>query len=175
VVTDHIETFTPAGLRLRSGTELAADVIVAATGLNLLTFGGIAMTVDGEPVDTSQRVVYKGMMLDGVPNMVFAIGYTNAAWTLKADLVATYVSRLLKLMRRERRQVVTPRLPDQPLPTSPMIEMSSGYFERARTRLPQQADRAPWRLHQHYRRDAPLFRGPIKDEALHFGTPEAAH
>jgi monooxygenase len=171
VVTDHIESFTPAGLRLRSGTTLDADVVITATGLNLLTFGGIALTVDGKPVDTAQRVVYKGMMLDGVPNMVFAIGYTNAAWTLKADLVATYVSRLLKLMRHDRAQVVTPRLPDEPLATTPLIEMSSGYFERSRNVLPRQADRAPWRLHQHYRRDAPLFRGPIKDDALHFDGP----
>src|SRR5262245_23490359 len=101
VVTDHIEEFTASGIRLRSGAELSADVIITATGLNLLPLGGIEMTVGGEAVAVPRRVAYKGMMLDGVPNMAFAIGYTNASWTLKVDLVACYVTRMLTFMREE--------------------------------------------------------------------------
>jgi monooxygenase len=173
VVTDHIEEFTPRGLRLRSGAELAADVIVTATGLNLLLMGGIELAVDGEAVPVSQRVAYKGMMLDGVPNLAFTVGYTNATWTLKADLVAGYVSRLLTLMRQRGYAIVTPRLPSGRVGTSPFIDMTSGYFERARDAMPLQGDRAPWRLRQHYFKDAALFRGPIEDQDLEF-RPAAA-
>jgi monooxygenase len=111
------------------------------------------------------------MMLAGVPNLAFVIGYTNAAWTLKADLVASFVGRLLAGMRRAGHRTVTPRLPDAPLHTAPLIEMTSGYFERSRTQLPLQGDRAPWRLQQHYARDAPLFNGPVEDDALEFTAP----
>jgi cation diffusion facilitator CzcD-associated flavoprotein CzcO len=169
-VTDHIEAFTATGLRLRSGATLEADVIVTATGLNLLTMGGIELTVDGEAVAVPERVVFKGMMLDGVPNLAFALGYTNASWTLKVDLVSSYVGRLLSFMERHGHAVVTPRLPAAPMDTSPLIEMTSGYFERSRTALPLQGDRAPWRLRQHYVKDAALFRGSFDDnDALEFG------
>ena len=168
IVTDHIEEFTRTGLRLRSGKHLEADVIVTATGLNLLPLGGIEMTVDGEPVVVGQRVAYKGMMLDAVPNMAFAIGYTNASWTLKVDLVARYVCRLLVYMQRNGYAVVTPRLPSESMTISPFIDMTSGYFERSRSALPRQGDRAPWRLRQHYFKDAALFRGPINTDELEF-------
>ena len=173
IVTDHIESFGPRGLRLRSGAELDADVVITATGLNLLPLGGIRLTVDGEPVTVPERVAYKGMMLDGVPNFAFAVGYTNASWTLKVDLVSGYVAGLLRRMRREHAAVVTPRLPAEPMPTAPLIDMTSGYFERARHTLPLQGDRAPWRLQQHYAKDAPLFRGPNAHEQLEF-RPEPA-
>jgi monooxygenase len=168
VVTDHVEAFTPAGVRLRSGMELEADVIVTATGLNLLPLGGIALTLDGEPVAVSERVAYKGVMLDGVPNAAFVLGYTNASWTLKVDLVCPYVAGLLRYMRERRLAVVTPRLPAGGLPTSPFIEMSSGYFERSRDSLPRQGDRAPWRLDQHYFHDAALFKEPFSARELEF-------
>ena len=168
IVTDHIEEFTRTGLRLRSGEHLEADVIVTATGLNLLPLGGIDLTVDGEEVIVGRRVAYKGMMLDEVPNMAFAIGYTNASWTLKVDLVARYVSRMLRHMRQHGYAVVTPRLPTEPMAISPFIDMTSGYFERSRAALPRQGDRAPWRLRQHYFRDAALFRGPVDADALEF-------
>jgi cation diffusion facilitator CzcD-associated flavoprotein CzcO len=173
VVTDHIEAFTAAGLRLRSGATLEADVVVTATGLNLLPLGGIELTVDGEKVVVPERVVYKGMMLDGVPNLAFALGYTNASWTLKVDRVSSYVARLLSTMERNGYAIVTPRLPSEPMDTSPFIEMTSGYFQRSRASLPLQGDRAPWRLQQHYRKDAALFRGPAGDEELEF-RPAAA-
>jgi monooxygenase len=168
IVTDQIEVFTRTGLQLRSGTHLEADVVITATGLNLLPLGGINLAVDGEPVTVSQRVAYKGMMLEGVPNMAFAIGYTNASWTLKVDLVASYTARMLRFMRHQGYASVTPRRPAGEMGTSPLIDMTSGYFERARASLPLQGDRAPWRLRQHYFKDAALFRGPINDQDLEF-------
>ncbi|MGD0937061.1 MAG: NAD(P)/FAD-dependent oxidoreductase [Streptosporangiaceae bacterium] len=173
IVTDHIEAFTPTGLRLRSGAELEADVIVTATGLNLLPLGGIELTVDGEKVHVPERVAYKGMMLDNVPNMAFAIGYTNASWTLKVDLVSAYVSRMLHFMAEKGYVSVTPRLPAEGIEMSPLIDMSSGYFERARHLLPRQGGQAPWRLRQHYFKDAALFRGPIEAKELEFRWPAA--
>ena len=169
VVTDHIDAFTSTGLRLRSGAALDADVIVTATGLNLLPMGGVELSVDGEPVQVPEHVVYKGMMLDGVPNMAFAIGYTNAPWTLKVDLVSQHLCRLLTFMKQRGFATVTPRLPAQGMSTSPYIEMKSGYFERSRKSLPLQGDRAPWRLRQHYPKDSALYRGRIDDEGLEFG------
>jgi monooxygenase len=168
VVTDHIEEFTQTGLRLRSGAHLEADVIVTATGLNLLPLGGIDLTVDGEKVVVGRRVAYKGMMLHGVPNMAFAIGYTNASWTLKVDLVSRYVIRMLRFMADNGYAVVTPRLPSASMAISPYIDMTSGYFERSRASLPRQGDRAPWRLRQHYFKDAALFRGPVDADELEF-------
>jgi monooxygenase len=168
VVTDHIEEFTPAGIRLRSGRKLEADVIITATGLNLLPLGAIELTVDGQAVAVPERVAYKGMMLEGVPNMAFAIGYTNASWTLKVDLVARYVTRMLSFMRQKGYAVVTPRVPAGGMATTPLIDMTSGYFERSRQTLPRQGDRAPWRLRQHYFKDAALYRGQIDEKNLEF-------
>ena len=168
VVTDQIEAFTRAGLQLRSGTQLDADVVITATGLNLLSLGGIDLTVDGEPVIIREHVAYKGMMLEAVPNMAFAIGYTNASWTLKVDLVASYVARILRFMKENGDAIVTPRRPAGQMGTSPFIDMTSGYFERSRASLPLQGDRAPWRLQQHYFKDAALFRGPVDEKELEF-------
>ncbi len=175
IVTDQIDRFTPTGLHLRSGADLEADIVVTATGLNLLALGGIPLTVDRQPVNVSERVAYKGMMLDGVPNLAFAVGYTNASWTLKVDLVSDYVAGLLARMRRDRMAIVTPRLPADAMRTAPLIDMTSGYFERARHTLPLQGDHAPWRLRQHYVKDAPLFRGPNAHDQLEFrAEPELA-
>ena len=121
----------------------------------------------------SEHVTYKGMMLDGVPNMAFAIGYTNASWTLKVDLVASYVTRMLGFMRQRGYVTVTPRVPAGGLATSPLIDMSSGYFERARHLLPLQGDRVPWRLHQHYFKDAAMYRGPVDEQNLDFAAAPA--
>ncbi len=173
VVTDHIEEFTPGGIKLRSGAELEADVVITATGLNLLPIGAIAMTVDGETVPVPERMAYKGMMLEGVPNMAFAIGYTNNSWTLKVDLVASYVTRMMAFMRERGYSIVTPRPAADSLSTSPFIDMTSGYFERSRHTLPLQGDRAPWRLRQHYFKDAQLYRGPIDEKDLEFAVAPA--
>jgi cation diffusion facilitator CzcD-associated flavoprotein CzcO len=150
IVTDRIETFTPTGIRLASGEELPADVIVSATGLVVKLFGGMALTVGGKPVDASQRLVYKGMMLSDVPNMALAFGYTNASWTLKCDLTARYVCRLLTRMKRRGTPVCVPRPRNTDEGREPMLNFTSGYVQRAAHILPAQGRKAPWRVHQNY-------------------------
>jgi cation diffusion facilitator CzcD-associated flavoprotein CzcO len=163
MVTDAIETFTETGIRLASGAELDADVIVTATGLSLLALGGMTLTVDGEPVDLTEKAAYKGMMLSGVPNFALAIGYTNASWTLKCDLVSEYVCRVLNELSRTGATVVTP-VPPPPGPREPLLNLQSGYIRRGVDRLPRQGPAAPWRLNQNYARDVLLFRhGPVTD------------
>ncbi|MEH1169020.1 NAD(P)/FAD-dependent oxidoreductase [Micromonospora sp. CPCC 205539] len=169
VVTDTIDTFTAHGVRLASGDELAADIVVTATGLNLLALGGMTLTVDGADVDLASTVAYKGMMLSGVPNFAMTIGYTNASWTLKADLVAGYVCRLLRHLDRTGQQVVTP-LPPPGGELVPLIDLRSGYVLRSVDALPKQGATAPWRLHQNYARDVLLMRhGRLTDEGVRFG------
>jgi len=166
IVTDHIDTFTEKGVRLASGDELIADVVITATGLNLLALGGIELTVDGAEVKVGESMVYKGMMLSGVPNFAWTIGYTNASWTLKADLVATYVCRLLRRMDAAGHSMVTP-VPSTPAGTTAILDLSSGYIQRSIEQLPKQGTVAPWRLHQNYVRDVRLLRhGPVDDDVV---------
>jgi monooxygenase len=172
VVTDQIDTFTETGIRLLSGEELDADIVVSATGLNMLAIGGMELEVDGRDVDLSETVSYKGMMLSGVPNFAWTIGYTNASWTLKADLVAEYVCRLLNYMDENGFAAVTPDATSAPA-ANPFIDLTSGYVQRSAAKLPKQGDRAPWRLHQNYVRDVLLLRrGPIDDDVVFM--PKAA-
>jgi cation diffusion facilitator CzcD-associated flavoprotein CzcO len=174
IVTDQIQTFTPTGLALASGAALPADIVVTATGLNLLVFGGLAMTVDGRAIDYARTVSYKGMMLSGVPSFAYALGYTNASWTLKVDLVAGYVCRLLNHMDRQGATSCTPRPPDPEMATEPFLDLRSGYVERAVAQLPRQGARAPWRLYQNYVRDVLLFKlGAIEDGTLELGRAAA--
>jgi cation diffusion facilitator CzcD-associated flavoprotein CzcO len=177
VVTGRIDTFTETGLRLEDGTELEADVIVTATGLNLLALGGIAIAVDGREVDLGQTIGYKGMMLSGIPNLSMTLGYTNASWTLKADLVNEYVCRLLNHMEANGFERCMPLAPDPSSPTEPFIDLKSGYVTRALDQLPRQGVRAPWRLNQNYPLDVRLLRhGSLEDAGIEFsaGTPAAA-
>ncbi|MEX1177244.1 MAG: NAD(P)/FAD-dependent oxidoreductase [Nitriliruptor sp.] len=175
MVTDTIATFTETGIQLDSGRHLEADVIVTATGLNLLTMGGIEFTVDGERVDVSDTVAYKGMMLSGVPNFAFAIGYTNASWTLKVDLVSDYLCRLLEHMDARGYDQVTATRPAAGAELRPLIDLDSGYVKRSVDQLPKQADRAPWQLHQNYVRDVQLFRsGQVDDEGVRFSRRPVA-
>jgi monooxygenase len=165
VVTDRIETFTEKGIELTSGAELAADVIVTATGLNLQVLGGLSLSVDGREIRLSDTVGYKGMMFGGVPNLALTLGYTNASWTLKGDLCAEYVCRLINHMDAHGYRVCTPRAPDPSLPTEPFIDLVSGYVLRSIDQLPRQGDRTPWRLHQNYARDIVMLRyGALEDE-----------
>ncbi|MFW3168526.1 flavin-containing monooxygenase [Geodermatophilus sp. CPCC 206100] len=174
IVTDRIATFTETGIALESGAELEADVVVTATGLNLLPIGGMTLTVDGEPVELSERVSYKGMMISGVPNFAMTIGYTNASWTLKADLVAGYVCRLLDHMRARGLATCTPVAPPGG-GTEPFIGLSSGYVQRSLAALPRQGARAPWRLYQNYVRDVWLMRhGPLEDAGVRFAARPAS-
>ncbi len=175
IVTDHIDSFTPTGIRLKSGEHLEADLIVTATGLDLVSLGGIALTVDGQVAATNQSVTYKGTLLTGVPNLSFVFGYTNASWTLKADLLCAYVCRLLNYMDKHGYRQVTPRLNDPDVEDMPLLNLSSGYVQRAMTRFPRQGSKLPWRLYQNYFLDTLMIRyGSLKDEALEFKREELA-
>ncbi|TDC56853.1 NAD(P)/FAD-dependent oxidoreductase [Actinomadura sp. KC345] len=174
IVTDRIETFTERGIRLASGTELHADVIVAATGLNVRLLGGARIVVDGRPIDPAQAIGYKAMMLSGVPNLSFAIGYTNASWTLKCDLVARYLCRLINHMDAHGHRQCTPLAPDRSQPTVPFVELTSGYIQRSLRLLPRQGTKRPWRIHGNYLRDRLLYRyGRLDDAGIAF-TPGTA-
>lgn len=169
IVTDRIETFTEHGLRLESGAELDADVVVTATGLNLLAIGGMTLAVDGTETDLAGTVAYKGMMLSGVPNFALALGYTNASWTLKCDLVSQYVCRLLNHMDVHGYRACTPLAPEPSLPLEPLIDLRSGYVRRSAAALPKQGPTAPWRLYQNYPRDILMLRrGPLEDAGIRF-------
>ena len=172
IATGTIERFTESGLRLEGGEEIAADIVVTATGLVVKLFGGIALRVDGVPVNPAERLSYKGLMLTGVPNMVVVFGYTNASWTLKSDLAARYVCRLLRYMDRRGYAVCLPQPPAEPFERQPMLDFSSGYVKRAEGSLPKQAAMGPWRVHQNYIRDLVALRfGRIDDEAMDFRSP----
>jgi monooxygenase len=173
VVTDRIDTFVEGGIKLASGAELPADVIVSATGLNLLMLGGLELSLDGAPVDMAKQVGYKGMMLCGIPNMAFTVGYTNASWTLKADLVADYVCRLLRHMDQHGYATCTPQGPDPAAPTEPMIDLQAGYVLRSLDVLPRQGTTAPWRLHQNYFRDLRLLKRGSVDDYMVFARAAA--
>ncbi len=169
VATDRIATFTERGLKLASGAELEADVIVTATGLNLLALGGIELAVDGREIELSETMGYKGMMLSGVPNFAFSIGYTNASWTLKCDLTCEYVCRLLKHMDEHGYRACTPENRDPSITELPFIDFSSGYVQRSIDKFPKQGSKAPWRLHQNYALDiVNLKLGSVEDSAMQF-------
>ena len=172
VVTDHIESFTESGILLESGDHLDADVIVTATGLDVIALGGVEFTVDDQAVDFSQRYAYKGVMIEGVPNMVTTFGYINASWTLRADLVAKFTCRLLGDMREREAAVCTPRLrpDDESMQPHPWVEgFSSGYLQRVMSDLPKQGDREPWLNPQNYLGDRNRFlRESFDDGALDF-------
>jgi cation diffusion facilitator CzcD-associated flavoprotein CzcO/acetyl esterase/lipase len=168
VVTDHVATFTPTGLRLQSGRELAADVVVSATGLTLNLLGDVAFDVDGQPVDFSKTLGYKGMMFSGVPNVIYTFGYTNASWTLKADLTAGYASRLFAYMDRHGFASAVP-VGGPGIETRPFLDFSSGYVQRAAGFMPRQGSKAPWRLYQNYLLDLLTLRyRRIADGTLRF-------
>lgn len=169
VVTDQIDSFTKTGVRLASGQELPADIIVTATGLQMTLLGGVKISLDGVPQDLSQGMLYKGLMQAGIPNMANTLGYTNASWTLKADLTARYVCRLLNHMDRHGHQVCVP-VADPTVRPEPVLTFTSGYVQRALPLLPQQGHRKPWRLDQNYLKDMVTLRfKPIDDGVLAFG------
>ena len=173
VVTDHIDTFTETGVRLESGAELDADIIVTATGLELLFIGGIELTVDGEKVDVPSLLTYKGMMLEGVPNAALAVGYTNASWTLKCDLTTQYVTRLLNHMRTTGLRQCTAVNNDPAVVEQPLLSLSSGYVMRAAGKFPKQGSRHPWQVYQSYLRDYRALRmSGIEDDAMVFSNPD---
>jgi len=169
IVTDQIETFTAGGIKLQSGKELEADVIVTATGLNLLFLGGMRIDVDGEEIEQSQLLAYRGMMLGDVPNLAFTIGYTNASWTLKADLVAEYLCRLLNHMDANGYDICVPHLSDPSVTPEPILDFTSGYVLRSVADLPKQGSKEPWKLRQNYAVDLRKLRyAPLEDGAMQF-------
>jgi len=175
VVTGQIERFTETGIRLQSGEELPADIVVTATGLVLQAFGGAGLEVDGRTVDLGNKLAYKGLMVSDVPNLAGVFGYINASWTLKADLICTYVCRLLNLMDKKGACQVTPRSGHE-VAVAPFVEgFNPGYMERAIAHWPKQASKAPWRVYQNYIRDTwSLKWSPVDNKALEFSTPSEA-
>jgi cation diffusion facilitator CzcD-associated flavoprotein CzcO len=175
IVTGEIDTFTKRGVRLVSGQELEADLIVTATGLNLQPLGGIEPIIDGQPVEIPKTMVYKGCMFSGVPNFALSFGYTNASWTLKADLIAQYVCRLVNHMDAHGYSRVVPYNRDPSVTETPFVDFTPGYFLRSMDQLPKQGSKLPWRLHQNYIRDLALIkRAPLEDGVLEFsGSPGA--
>ncbi len=173
VVTDTVESFTESGIALASGERLEADVIVTATGLNLLFLGGMELTVDGAPVDVPSTMAYKGLMLSGVPNMAFTVGYTNASWTLKADLTSEFVCRLLNHMSAHGHRRCVPEV-DPGVHEQPLLDFNSGYVLRSLDQFPKQGSREPWKLRQNYLFDIrTIRRGAIDDGALRFANGAA--
>ena len=172
VVTDQVEEFTERGLRLRSGKELEGDIIVTATGIDLLFLGGIELSVDGEVIDLASRLIYKGMMLEGVPNLAVAVGYTNASWTLKCDLTCGYVCRLVNHMRATGMRQAAPVNRDPSVGIRPLLNLTSGYVQRSAHRFPKQGSRFPWQVNQSYLRDyrSLKLRGVV-DDAMVFSNP----
>ena len=171
VVTDHIETFTPKGIRLTSGEELEADVIVSATGLVLQVWNGMELTVDGRRIDASKTLSYKGMMYEGVPNLASAFGYTNASWTLKCDLTCEYVCRVLNHLKKTGARQATPINDDPAIEFAPWLDFSSGYVQRAMAKFPKQGTKPPWRLNQNYALDLMSLRyAKLEDGVLRFSN-----
>jgi monooxygenase len=174
VVTDEIDTFTERGIRLKSGDELDADLVITATGLNLQPLGGLEPVIDGQPVDVPRTMVYKGCMFSGIPNFALSFGYTNASWTLKADLICQYVCRVLNHMDAHGYTSCTPYNRDPSVTETPFVDFTPGYFLRVMDQLPKQGSKLPWRLHQNYIRDLALIkRAPLEDGVLEFSGSAA--
>jgi monooxygenase len=172
MATGQIDAFTPSGIRLGSGQDLPADIIVTATGLVMKLMNGVELLVDGRRVELPKTLSYKGMMLSDVPNMAFVVGYTNASWTLKGELVARYVCRLLNFMERRGYAQCTPRKTDAAIQEMPVIDFSSGYVQRALPYLPSQGSKRPWKLYQNYILDLLTFRLGRMDDDMEFSRQE---
>ena len=171
VVTDTIDRFVADGIKLSSGAVVEADIVVTATGLELQLMSGVAFSLDGTPVDLSQALQYKGMMFSDVPNLTYTFGYTNASWTLKADLVSAYVCRLLNTMTKRGMRQATPHNDDPNMAVEPFVDFSSGYFQRAAGQLPKQGTRKPWRLNQNYALDVLGLKFGSVDDSMVFSNP----
>ncbi len=175
IVTDRIAGFDEAGIELESGQRLDADIVITATGLNVLFLGDVKVTIDGELPEMAKTMTYKGMMLNGFPNFAFALGYTNASWTLKADLVSEYVCRLLNHMDVGRYDVCVPQITDPAVTEEPLLDFNSGYVLRALDGLPKQGSKEPWKLRQSYPYDLRMMRrGSLLDGSMQFRRAGAA-
>jgi monooxygenase len=169
VVTDTIDTFIENGILLKSGEILEADIIISATGLKLLPFGGAKISINNIPFDITKQFIYKGLMLSELPNFFVFAGYTNASWTLKSDLTSEYLSRLFKYLDKNNYKSVRAKVLEENLGTLPLINLDSGYIHRAKDILPKQGDKFPWRLYQNYILDFKALRmDTVKDKRLKF-------
>lgn len=169
IVTDHIETFTENGIRVKSGQELEADIVISATGLKLLAFGGAQISIDNKVFDIAKSLTYRGLMLSNLPNCIFFAGYTNASWTLKSDLTSEYAGRLLKYMDKHEYSSFTPTVLDEHMDTIPLLNLNSGYIHRSEHEFPRQGSKLPWRLYQNYFRDFKTLRiNKLTDKQLIF-------
>lgn len=169
VVTDRIEHFTTTGIQLKSGAHLEADTIITATGLNILPFGGVKISIDTKPFDIPKSFVYKGVMLSGLPNLFVFVGYTNASWTLKSDLTSEYISRVLKYMKKQNKHTIEANVVEDNLEPIPLLNLNSGYILRAANALPRQGHKAPWRVYQNYVLDYKMLRiDKVNDKRLSF-------
>lgn len=172
VATDHIDAFTETGIRLQSGEELEADIVVTATGLKVQLMGGMEIVVDGERVNLAETTSYKGTMYSDVPNLASAFGYTNASWTLKCELIAEFVCRLLNYMKKHGYVQCTPRRDRLALAKKPAVNLTSGYIQRAASALPRQSDQKPWKINQNYFLDLMDLRmSRVNDGAIEFRRP----
>jgi monooxygenase len=169
VVTEEIDCFTDSGIRLQSGRELSADIIVAATGLKLQFLSDIVFTVDGKTLEPNKALSYKGMMISDVPNMAISMGYTNASWTLKCDLTCDYVCRLLNFMDAHGHNICMPSNKDPDLAIEPYMSLSAGYIQRSQQLFPQQGTVPPWKLYQSYFKDLFMLRySSLEDDIMEF-------
>jgi monooxygenase len=172
IVTDHVKTFTETGIELVSGETLEADIVVSATGLNVFLFGGVDLSVDGSPIDLSESVAYKSMMLSGVPNFAFSIGYTNASWTLKVDLVCEHLCRILAHMKQTGEDIFMP-VRDGDLELRPLMDFKAGYVQRSVAKFPKQATTEPWTVSMSWAADRKrLLQEPVTDPELHFSKTQ---
>jgi monooxygenase len=165
IVTDHVERFEAGGIRLKSGQLLEADIIVTATGLKLQAFGGMAISIDSKPITVADSLAYKGLMFSGIPNLFQSFGYINASWTLRSDLIADYVCRLINHMRQAGMDSATPTPAPDVTPERVAMDLASGYVQRGAAALPRSGNRAPWLVTANYSYDRKeLLEGPVTDE-----------
>ena len=173
IVTDHIDHFTETGIKLKSGEELDADIIITATGLDVKLFGKMQVNIDNVPFPVHEKMVYRGLMLEDLPNAGMVFGYTNASWTLKADLITEWMCRLLNHMDKNNQSIVIPRNLDSSVEHRPFVDMESGYVQRALTAAPKQGSKLPWKLYQNYALDLVSLRlGSVADKTLEFSNPQ---
>ena len=167
VITDKIDSFNKKGIKLVSGKNLEADIIISATGLKLLAFGGSKISIDNSPYNPSDAITYKGLMLSGLPNCIFFAGYTNASWTLKSDLTSEYASRLFNLMDKKNYSFFMPKIENQNMNIFPLLNLNSGYIHRSSHLFPKQGSKLPWKLYQNYFFDYTMLRiNKIRDKNL---------
>ena len=169
IVTDCIDCFTENGLRLKSGKELEADIIITATGLELVAFGDAKVSINNTAFNPAEKLTYKGLMLNDLPNFIFFVGYTNASWTLKSDLTSEYASRVISYMDKQGFNIIVPKVENENIETVPLINLNSGYIHRSTANLPKQGSEFPWKLYQNWIYDYFTLRvKSVKDDVLKF-------